>query len=151
ARQELARVVELLPHVPPELIEQAQVAQLQHAERERLSLLSVKPEWRDDSVFSAAKDDMLEAIAPYGFSRGDIDQVSDHRLTKLLYDFAMLRQRVDRANASFKAVQTQQTRGGQKQSQSQQRAATKARAKAEAQDGTPAQKTAAVDAILRNQ
>jgi hypothetical protein len=151
ARQELARVVELLPTVPPALIEQAQKAHLDHTERERVALLTIKPEWRDASVFAIAKDAMLEVCAPYGFSRGDLDLVIDHRLTKLLHDFAQLRQRVDSASAKFKAVQTQQTRGGQKQTQSQQRAATRSRAKAEAQDGSRESQTLAVDAILRNQ
>ena len=151
ARQELERVVQLLPTVPPALIEQAQLAHLAHTERERVSLLAIKPEWRDDSVFASAKDDMLEAVGPYGFSRSDLDLVIDHRLTKLLHDFSQLTKRVARANANFKAVQTQQSRGGQKQSASQKRAATNASAKAAAQDGTSRDKTAAVDAILRNQ
>jgi len=151
ARQELQRVVELLPTVPPALIEQAQQAHIAHVERERVALLSIKPEWRDPAAFASAKDAMLEVCAPYGFTRLDLDLVIDHRLTKLLHDFASLKQRVDRASASFKAVQTQQNRGGQKQSASQKVATAQAATKAAAQDGTPAQKTAAVDAILRQQ
>ncbi len=151
ARQELTRVVELLPNVPPALIEQAQSAHLAHTERERVALLSIKPEWRDPAVFASAKDDMLETCAPYGFSRSDLDLVIDHRLTKLLHDYSQLKKRVDSANANFRAVQTQQSRGGQKQSASQKRAATNASAKAAAQDGTPLQKTQAVDTILRQQ
>jgi len=46
----------------------------------------------------------LTGISEYGFSRADLNMISDHRLTKLLHDFATLKERVGKANARLKEV-----------------------------------------------
>ena len=151
ARQELNEVIGLLPAVPPALIERAQQAHIEHLDRERAALLAIKPEWRDDSVFQAAQGDILEAVADYGFSRADLDLVVDHRLTKLLFDFAGLKTRVAKANARAKEIASSQPRAGKKLSDSQRRAAATAAAVSQSkQQQTPQSRTAAVAALLRN-
>ena len=151
ARQELNEVIGLLPSVPPALIERAQQAHIEHLDRERVALLSIKPEWRDDAVFQAAQGDILEAVADYGFSRADLNLVVDHRLTKLLHDFAGLKNRVAKANARAKEILNSQPKAGKKLSDAQTRAAATGAAVARSkQQQTPQAQTAAVAEILRN-
>ena len=151
ARQELQEVIGLLPAVPQALVERAQQTHIEHLDRERVALLAVKPEWRDDATFRAAQSDILEAVADYGFSRADLDLVVDHRLTKMLHDFAGLKRRVANANARAKEIADSQPRAGKKLSDSQRRAAATAEAVARSkQQRTPQAQTAAVAEILRN-
>lgn len=112
ARQELTEVIQLLPEVPPELIAQAKAKHTAHLDAERQALLGVKPEWADPKVYAAAQDEILEAVADYGFHRADLDLVLDHRLTKLLHDFAGMKARIGRANAAMKEVRKQAKKPG---------------------------------------
>lgn len=150
ARQQLSSIVELLPTVPPALIEQAQAAHQEHRDRERSAMLAIKPEWRDGEVWERAQGEMLEAVADYGFGRSDLDLVIDHRLTKLLWDFTTLKKRVAEASARFKEVQTTAGRGGKKQSPRQERAAQERATADAAKGGRQSDKVAAVNTILRN-
>ena len=104
ARQELSVMVGLLPELPPEFIAKAKQQHIEHLDTERAALLDIKPEWADPAKFQAAQDHILTAVADYGFSRADLNMISDHRLTKLLHDFATLKERVSKANARLKEV-----------------------------------------------
>ncbi len=104
ARQELSVMVGLLPELPPEFIAKAKQQHIEHLDTERAALLDIKPEWADPAKFQAAQDHILTGISEYGFSRADLNMISDHRLTKLLHDFATLKERVGKANARLKEV-----------------------------------------------
>ena len=104
ARQELSQVLALLPELPPELLTKAKADHIAHQDKERTALLQVKPEWADPAKFASAQDEILEAVKDYGFGRADLNLILDHRLTKLLHDFAGLKQRVAKANARLKEV-----------------------------------------------
>ncbi len=104
ARQELSVMVGLLPDLPPEFIAKAKQEHINHLDTERAALLDIKPEWADPAKFQAAQDHILTAVNEYGFSRADLNMISDHRLTKLLHDFATLKERVSKANARLKEV-----------------------------------------------
>lgn len=104
ARQELQEVVNLLPELPPGLVQKAKEAHVAHVDADRAALLMIKPEWADPVVFRAAQDEILAAVSDYGYKRSDLDLVIDHRLTKLLHDFAGMKKRIDAANARLKQV-----------------------------------------------
>ena len=104
SRGELQEVLKLLPELPQELIAQGRQRYAAQLDTERASLLSVKPEWADPVKFQAARDRMADAIADYGFRPSELDAVVDHRLTKLIFDFSVLKQRVAEAKASRKKL-----------------------------------------------
>ena len=105
ARGELNQVIQMLgPNVTPELVQMAQQQTRDHAASERELLSDIKPEWRDDKKFQQAQTEILEAVSDYGFGRGDLDLVVDHRLVKLLHDFAGMKARVKSAELLTKEV-----------------------------------------------
>jgi len=104
AKAELQEVIGLLPELPPELIKRAVAQRQDHVDRERSSLLDIKPEWRDPAAYRAAQDEMLGVIGTYGFNRVDLDSIMDHRLTKLVWDFSQMKQRIARADARAKEI-----------------------------------------------
>ena len=103
-RQELQQIVAQLPELPPGLLDSAKQAHIELIDRERAALLTVKPEWSDPETYRAARVEILGAVAEYGFGESDLGMVVDHRLTKLLHDFARLKQRVATANSRMKEV-----------------------------------------------
>jgi hypothetical protein len=149
AQQELQAIVSLLPHVPESLIAKATQAQTDMVNKERHALLTIKPEWRDDATWQRAQDDILEAVADYGFTRSDLDMVFDHRLTKLLHDYAGLRKRVEAANANAKKVRSSQARPGQRINEKQQKAQATAAAVGKAKTGDRRAQTEAVGRLLQ--
>ncbi len=104
ARGELNEIIGLLPNVPTELLERARAEHRATRDTEREMLLTVKPEWKDDAKFENAQTEIIEAISEYGFKRGDFDLVMDHRLVKLLHDFAGMKRRLGEANAQGKQL-----------------------------------------------
>lgn len=104
ARGELNEIIGLLPNVPTELLERARATHRASRDTERDLLLSVKPEWKDEAKFESAQTEIVDAISEYGFKRGDFDLVMDHRLVKLLHDFAGMKRRLASANALGKEV-----------------------------------------------
>ena len=149
SRGELNAIVAMLPEIPPELVAKARDAHIENLQTERQALLDVKPEWADDAVYERAQADILEAVGDYGFTRTDIDLVIDHRLTKLLHDFAGMKTRIAAANAKAKEIRDNKPRGGKRVNE-QTRAATGRKAAIEnARTGNMGDKVAAVSQLLR--
>ncbi len=150
SRAELQEIIGMLTaqgQIPQEMVVLAQ-NQLQNTkDKERAALLTIKPEWKDPAVFAVAMDDILETVGEYGFTRTDLESVLDHRLTKLLHDFHIMRGRFKDANAQRKRV-VKQSR--------QKRANTAKAAPAKelqlmldkAKSGTTADKVAAVSRLI---
>ena len=154
SKQELAAVVAQLPQLPPGLVQQALAAQQQTLDDEREKLRAIKPEWKDPETFRAAQDDILEAIAPYGFNRNDMDLIMDHRLIKFAYDHAQLKKKFAAAQAIAKEVggtgkrlQSTNQRVGKAASKKRERAEILKRAKA----GNSQEKVRGVAALLRGE
>ncbi len=152
SRAELQEVISLLTQqgveIPQEMIVQAQTTLQDTKARERAALLTIKPEWKNPEVFAVAMDQILETVSEYGFTRTDLDSVLDHRLTKLLHDFHIMRGRFKDANAQRKRVVTQ----------SRQKRAKSAKAAPaqelqvmidKAKTGTTAEKVAAVNRLIK--
>ena len=148
SRGELNAIVAMLPQIPPELVAKARDAHIDNLEVERQALLTVMPAWADDKVYGQAQADILEAVGDYGFSRTDLDLVIDHRLTKLLHDFAGMKKRIAAANAKAKEIRDKKPRGGQRVSEQTRRRSGRAAAAEKARTGTTGDKVAAVGNLL---
>lgn len=74
--------------VDPELRATWQKQQQEYLSRERESMLRTIPEWVDSAVIASDRAQMLDAISPYGFTTADLENVTDHRLLRLVRDFA---------------------------------------------------------------
>ena len=86
--QELQTLVNLLPEVPEQYRSQAAQMQQQHLQTEQARLLEVLPEWKDANNFEAGRSAINGLAGEYGFSPAETAGISDHRLVKLLKDFA---------------------------------------------------------------
>ncbi len=149
AQQEIQELVKLLPSVPQTLVDQARQALTDSKAQEHEALLRVKPEWADEALFAQAKQETLAAVTDYGFTQADLDGVSDHRLTKLLHDFATMRKRIERSHAKGKELRQGQQRQGRQVTEGQRQRAGAAAKRKQAKSGTTEQKTQAVADILR--
>ena len=117
SRAELQEVVAMLPQIPPEMLQKAQAQVAANIDSERQALYRVKPEWKDPATFSRVKDQIFDVVGDYGFTRGELDSVFDHRLTKLLHDFTTMRERFSEASASRKRQVDAHKQGRRKGSQ----------------------------------
>lgn len=104
SRAELQEIVALLPEVPAALIERGQASHAANIAKQRELLHNIKPEWKDPEVFARVQDNILNVVQEYGFTRPELESITDHRLTKLLHDFFTMRQRFSEANASRKRL-----------------------------------------------
>lgn len=86
------------------------LAQFKQKERDELmqaekaQLLTHFPEWSDATVFQTAAAEMVKFGADYGFSAGDLDQVADHRMFRVLQDAIAYRKQKAEADAAVKKV-----------------------------------------------
>ncbi len=147
-RGELQELVKMLPEIPPAMVQKAAQAFADSRDQEREALHRIKPEWKDADTYARAQDAILETVSEYGFKRGDLESVFDHRLTKLLWDFHVMRERFSNANAGAKKVVTV---GKQRRTRGHQQAPKVALKKqlAEARDSHSTEtKTKAVSALL---
>ena len=151
SRAELQEIISILTAqgaIPQEMVVLAQNQLQDTKDKERAALIAIKPEWKNPEVYALAQDQILETVAEYGFTRADLDSVLDHRLTKLLHDFHIMRGRFKDANAQRKRVVTQ----------SRQKRAKSAKAAPaqelqvmidKAKTGTTAEKVAAVTRLIK--
>ena len=151
SRAELQEIITILTAqdaVPQELIVLAQNKLQDTKDKERAALLTIKPEWKDPAVFAVAQDAIMETVAEYGFTRADLDSVLDHRLTKLLHDFHIMRGRFKDANAQRKRVVKQSRQKRARSAKEAPKAALQSQID-QAKTGTTADKVAAVSALIR--
>ena len=151
SRAELQEIITILTAqdaVPQELIVLAQNKLQDTKDKERAALLTIKPEWKDPAVFAVAQDAIMETVAEYGFTRADLDSVLDHRLTKLLHDFHIMRGRFKDANAQRKRVVKQSRQKRARSAKEAPKAALQSQID-QAKTGTTAEKVAAVSALIR--
>ena len=88
----LAEVVEMIePHLPPAVIEKIKAQRSQSLGKENAKLLAAFPEWKDPQVKQAARDSMRELCEFYGVSEREFETVGDHRIIRILADYAKLR------------------------------------------------------------
>ena len=153
SRAELQEIISILTaqgSIPQEMVVQAQNQLQDTRDRERAALLTIKPEWKDPAVFAVAQDQILETVSEYGFGRADLDSVLDHRLTKLLHDFHIMRERFKGANAQRKRVVKQSRQKRARSAKEAPRVELQSMID-KAKSGTTADKVAAVSRLISKQ
>jgi hypothetical protein len=89
ARRELGTVLDLIgPAISPEVAAIVQRQDQRTLERERGLLLTALPEWKDPARLMADRDIMAAHLAPYGFSRLEVEALRDHRIARYVHDQA---------------------------------------------------------------
>jgi len=71
-----------------EVAKQAQAKQADVLKTEQQKLLQALPEWRDESKFKAARDQMTAYSKKLGFSDEELNSIFDHRYMRVLNDAA---------------------------------------------------------------
>lgn len=91
-----------------ELQQQNQARQQEHLKAvltaERDKLLEKLPEWKDEKVAEKAKNEMKSYLQTHGFSQGEIDGITDHRVIVLL-DKAMRFEALGKKDLAAKRIE----------------------------------------------
>lgn len=95
--QEMAQYLQL----PPEAKQRIQQQQQEYMQEQHGLMLKAMPEWADKATFERARGQIFELAKEYGV---DVSQVSDHKVVKMLNDFARLRAAIKTAKANVKQV-----------------------------------------------
>lgn len=104
-RNEVNDLIGYVQNLPPELVQQIQGQQRAYLEREHSRMLEVLPEFRDPVQFKAAQAGIFALAQEYGV-KDVIGQVTDHRIVKMLHDFARLKAGISKAKAEVRKVKT---------------------------------------------
>lgn len=96
ARNQLQEILKGLPadSLSPETLRRAREELRITGERERAKVLEAIPEWADTEARESDMAGMSKHLEGYGFVRGDLDKVMDHRTLKMMRDHWQLSERV---------------------------------------------------------
>ena len=142
-RNEVNDLLGYVQNLPPELVAQVKQQQQHYMEREHSRMLDAIPEFKDATQFKVAKDAIFALGDEYGVT--DVFQnVSNHRVIKMLHDFARLKQGIAAARAGVKPVRAPDPKSTKPKPTSTLDAVT-AKAK---QTGAKADQIAAVNLLL---
>ncbi len=106
ARAELEIVLKALPEgaIKPEILAKARKEREVMIDREAVRVLDVIPEWSDDKAKRADLTGIGEHMVQYGFDKGHIDQIVDHRMLRYMRDNFNRMKLVEKALAGVKPV-----------------------------------------------
>lgn len=90
-------------NLPPEAREKIAQQQIQHLQQQHGLMLQAIPEWKDQAAFEKGRIQIHQLGEEYGV---DLSRVTDHRVVKMLNDYATLKARIKTAKASVKQVKT---------------------------------------------
>lgn len=85
-------------------VQQAQQAQAAQLPKERERMLEVRPEWRDEKQFQAARSEISTYAQKLGFSPAELSSIFDHRYMLVLHDAARFAQLQAQAPQAVKRV-----------------------------------------------
>lgn len=91
--------------LPPEVKEQLAAQQRQHLQAQHGLMLGAIPEWQDAAAFEKGRAAIFALGQEYGV---DLSKVADHKVVKMLHDFARLKGAMKTAKASVKPVRQQE-------------------------------------------
>ena len=94
--RELHELAETLNTVPDHLRQQAVQQREQYVKAEFQSLLVAIPEWKEAAAFDSGRKAVFSLAAEYGLE-SDMSAVVDHRVVKLMHDFARLKGNIKQA------------------------------------------------------
>jgi hypothetical protein len=129
--QKYDEVNQLSQHVqlPPQALEAIRQQQQQYLQQQHQLMLQVMPELGDQAVFTATKEGIMSLAKEYGVV-DIVAGVSDHRVVKMLRDFANLRSSIRTAKENVKPLRSTEPAGKNKpasQGNPAERAAARAR------------------------
>lgn len=101
--QEMAQYLQL----PPEVRERIEAQQRQHLQAQHGLMIGAIPEWKDPAAFEKGRAAIFGLGEEYGV---DLSKVTDHKVVKMLHDFARLRAAITTAKANVKPVRAQAPR-----------------------------------------
>ncbi len=106
ARQELELVLQSLPEgaIKPEMLAKARKQRDNMLDREAARVLDVIPEWSDDDAKRVDLTGIGEHMVQYGFEKGHVDQVVDHRMLRYMRDNFNRMKLVEKALSDVKPV-----------------------------------------------
>ncbi len=106
ARQELEIVLKSLPEgaIKPEVLAKARKEREVMLDREQARTLDVIPEWKDNKSMLADLKGIRDHMEQYGFDKGHVDQIADHRMLRYMRDNLNRKLLVEKALAGVKPV-----------------------------------------------
>ncbi len=136
--------LELLEQIP-----EAQKAQIRQQQEQLLMtehklMLDAIPEWKDQGQFAAGKERIFNLAREYGIQQ-HLERVSDHRILKMLNDYARMREAVKAAREKVAPAKAPDPKGKQSAPKPQ-LAGLVQKAK---QTGSEADQMAAINTLLR--
>jgi hypothetical protein len=139
---------ELAQHVqlPPQQVAMIKQQQEQYLMAEHQRMLDAIPEFRDKAAFTEARNAIQDMAAEYGI-QDQVAQITDHRIVKMLHDYARLRGQIKAAKENVKPLRSSEPQAKQKPAGKPDMAAIMAN-KAK-QTGNRGDKLAAINALLK--
>ena len=106
ARQELEIILQALPDnaIKADVLAKARKEREVMLDREAARVMDVIPDWKTDEVKRADLIGIGEHMAQYGFDKGHIDQIVDHRMLRYMRDNWNRKTLVEKALAGVKPV-----------------------------------------------
>ena len=106
ARQELELVLKSLPEgaIKPDVLAKARKEREVMLDREAARVLDVIPEWKDDESRRVDLVGIGEHMEQYGFDKGHIDQIADHRMLRYMRDNFKRKMLVEKALEGVKSI-----------------------------------------------
>ena len=145
ARSELEIILKSLPEgaIKPEVLAKARKEREVMLDREAARMLDVIPEWKNDEAKRADLAGIGDHMQQYGFDKGHIDQIADHRMLRYMRDNLYRKTLVEKALATIKPVKAIPKGGSAKPA--------KAKAKFQASPtSTQSEQLSAIDTLLQN-
>jgi hypothetical protein len=139
--QEMSQYTQL----PPEKLAVIKQQQEQYLAKEHSLMLEAIPAFKDQTAFVEAKKGIDALATEYGIQE-QIANVSDHRIVKMLHDFATLKSNIKSAANNVKPLRSK-TPQSRNKAAGKVDAATAAQLRA-AKTGNPQDQLAAIDALL---
>ena len=109
-QDEIERLASHLNTMPPELIGKAQADIQQTLQREHHLMLEAIPAWKDKTQFDLGRGAIHELASEYGAEKL-VAGVSDHRIVKMLNDFAQLKAAIKASGAVIKPLRSKEPAG----------------------------------------
>jgi hypothetical protein len=106
---------ELAQHVqlPPQQVAMIKQQQEQYLMTEHQRMLEAIPEFREQAAFTAARNAIQDMAAEYGI-QDQVAQITDHRIVKMLHDYARLRGQIKAAKENVKPLRSSEPVAKQK-------------------------------------
>lgn len=143
-RQDLENMSQYL-NLPPEVKQAIAQQQLEHLQAQHGLMLAAIPEWKDQAAFEKGRMAIFDLGKEYGV---DLTRATDHKVVKMLHDFARLKAQIKGARAGLKQVKAPEPKAIPKGINGKATEVQQAIDRAK-QSGNIADQTAAVDLLLR--